>query len=133
MIPTATVFIDANVFYGARLRSLILYLAQTKLFRARWSARIHDEWTSNVAAKRGIDIAKLNRTRALMDRAVPDCLVTGYEKFEGAIDLPDRDDRHVVAAAMLARADLIVTFNQRDFPRRCWSHSVWPRVILMSS
>ena len=35
MISTFTAFFDANVFYGARLRSLVLYAAQTKLFRAR--------------------------------------------------------------------------------------------------
>ena len=44
MISTFTAFFDANVFYGARLRSLLLFLAQTKLFRARWSDRAHDEW-----------------------------------------------------------------------------------------
>lgn len=38
MISIFTAFFDANAFYGARLRSLLLTLAQTKQFRARWSA-----------------------------------------------------------------------------------------------
>lgn len=116
MISTFTAFIDANVFFGARLRSLLLFLSQTKMYRARWSDRVHDEWIGAVAAKRGIEPDKLQRTRELMDRAVPDALVTGYEQLEGGINLPDPRDRHVVAAACLTRADLIVTFNIADFP-----------------
>jgi hypothetical protein len=116
MISTFTAFIDANVFFGARLRSLLLFLSQTKMYRARWSERVHQEWIAAVAAKRGIDPARLQRTRELMDRAVPDALVSGYEQLEAGITLDDQDDRHVVAAATLTRADVIVTFNLDDFP-----------------
>jgi hypothetical protein len=52
VISTFTAFFDANVFYGARLRSLLLFLAQTKLFRARWSDRAHDEWIGNLLQNR---------------------------------------------------------------------------------
>lgn len=116
MIATFTAFIDANVFFGARLRSLLLFLSQTKMYRARWSERVHQEWIAAVAAKHGIDPAKLHTTRQLMDTAVPDALVTGYEQLEAGIKLPDERDRHIVAAASLARADVIVTFNLKDFP-----------------
>jgi len=51
-----------------------------------------------------------------MNRAVPDCLVSGYEPLIPIITLPDPDDRHVVAAAIYGRADAIVTFNLKDFP-----------------
>jgi hypothetical protein len=51
-----------------------------------------------------------------MNRAVRDCLVTGYEPLVDAIDLPDPDDRHVLAAAIKARAQVIVTHNLKDFP-----------------
>lgn len=51
----------------------------------------------------------------MMDRAVPDALVAGYEQLEAGIELKDPDDRHVVAAATLTRADIIVTFNLDDF------------------
>jgi len=73
MISTFTAFFDANVFYGARLRSLILHLAQTKIFRARWSEHIHDEWIRNLLANRpDLTAASLERTRHLMDEAVLD-------------------------------------------------------------
>lgn len=117
MISTFTAFFDANVFYGARLRSLALYIAQTKLFRARWSDAVHDEWVQNLLKNRpDLNAENLTRTRELMNAAVPDCLVTGYEALIPAIELPDPDDRHVVAAAVLTRANVIVTFNEKDFP-----------------
>ncbi len=60
--------------------------------------------------------AKLERTRHLMDKALPDAQVTGYERLIDSIELPDRDDRHVLAAAIRCGASVIVTLNLGDFP-----------------
>jgi hypothetical protein len=51
-----------------------------------------------------------------MDQAVPDCLVTGYENLIDSLELPDPNDRHVLAAATRCQAGVIVTFNLDDFP-----------------
>ena len=51
-----------------------------------------------------------------MNEAVRDCLVTGYEDLSESLFLPDPDDRHVLAAAIRANAEVIVTFNLKDFP-----------------
>ncbi|WP_407673458.1 hypothetical protein [Paludisphaera rhizosphaerae] len=51
-----------------------------------------------------------------MDAAIPDCLVIGYEPLIPTLNLPDADDRHVLAAAIHAGAESIVTFNLKDFP-----------------
>ena len=59
---------------------------------------------------------RLQRTRELMDRSVPDCLVTGFEELIGSLDLPDSEDRHILAAAIRAQAGVIVTYNIRHFP-----------------
>jgi PIN domain len=59
---------------------------------------------------------KLERRRAAMDQALPDACVSGYQRLVPAIELPDPDDRHVVAAAIRAKAQVIVTFNEKDFP-----------------
>lgn len=52
----------------------------------------------------------------LMDLHAVDALVTGYEPLIGGLKLPDPDDRHVLAAAIRSRSDVIVTSNLRDFP-----------------
>jgi len=51
-----------------------------------------------------------------MDGAVLDCLVEGYEKIIDGLELPDSNDRHVLAAAIKGKASVIVTFNLKDFP-----------------
>lgn len=112
-----TVVYDACVLYSQTLRDLLMRLALTDLFRARWTRRIHDEWTCNLIAKRP-DLApsRIYRVRDLMDAHVRDALVEDYEHLIPAIALPDPNDAHVVAAAVQCRAELIVTFNQKDFP-----------------
>ncbi len=114
-----TVVYDACVLYPAPLRDLLIELASRQLFRAKWSDDIHDEWIRSVLASRE-DIApeQLNRTRTLMNAAVMDCLVEGYDELVPSLTLPDPDDRHVLAAAIHCGADAIVTFNLRDFPTR---------------
>lgn len=111
---------DACVLYPAPLRDLLLQLALTDLYRAHWTDDIHDEWTRNVLANRE-DLTKdqLQRTRELMDAHVRDCLVTGYQSLIPALQLPDENDRHVLAAAIRSGADVIVTYNLKDFPPDC--------------
>jgi len=117
MSSNYTVIYDACVMYPAPLRSLLMYLALSGQFRARWSADIHDEWIRNLLKNRpDLNHSKLDRVRILMDKHVPGCLVEGYENLIPLIELPDPDDRHVVAAAVQTRAEAIVTFNLKDFP-----------------
>jgi hypothetical protein len=104
-------------FFGARLRSILMTLAQSGLFRARWSEDVHREWMCAVVERRpDLTLEKLEATRRAMDNAVLDCLVTNYEPLIAGLTLPDPDDRHVLAAAITAQASLIVTFNINDFP-----------------
>lgn len=112
-----TVLYDSCVLYPAPLRDLLMHLALTGLFRAKWTDAIHDEWTRNVLKDRpDLKREKLQRTRDLMNAHVLDCLVTDYEELISAVTLPDPNDRHVIAAAIRAKAQCIVTFNLADFP-----------------
>jgi hypothetical protein len=109
--------LDACVLYPAQLRDLLLRAAISDLFKARWTDQIHEEWTRNLLKNRqDISPDKLARTRELMNASVPDCLVTGYEPYISELNLPDPDDRHVLAAAIRCQAGVIVILNMRDFP-----------------
>ena len=111
------VIYDACVLFPAPLRDLLIRLAQTDIVQARWTDEILDECFRNIAARRPeLDVASLSRTRALMNDAVRDCLVTGYQGMADGLALPDADDRHVVAAAIRSGSQAIVTFNLKDFP-----------------
>lgn len=116
MADPFTVVFDACVLYPAVLRDILIQLATTGLFRGRWTAQIHDEWMTALSRDRGIDRARLERTRELIDSAVLDCLVTGYEGLVDSLALPDADDRHVLAAAIRCGAQVIVTKNLKHFP-----------------
>jgi hypothetical protein len=117
MSSNFTVIYDACVLYPAPLRDILIRLALTDLFRARWTDMIHDEWTRNVLKQRpDLQADDLERTRSLMNAHVRDSLVTGFEYLIPSIELPDADDRHVVAVAIHGGANLIVTFNLKDFP-----------------
>ncbi|WP_190824828.1 PIN domain-containing protein [Saccharopolyspora pogona] len=111
------VIYDANVLYPNVLRDLLIRVAQAGLVQAKWTHRILDETFRNLKANRpDLDPDNLDRTRKLMIRAIRDCLVQGYEPLIDAVTLPDPDDRHVLAAAIKARAQVIVTVNLKDFP-----------------
>jgi predicted nucleic acid-binding protein len=111
------VVLDACVLYPAPLRDLLLQLAVTGLYQAKWTNQIHDEWRDNLLANRpDLTRRQLDRTQDLMNAAVPDCLVEGYQRLIDQLSLPDMKDRHVLAAAICAKASHIVTYNLKDFP-----------------
>ena len=115
-MPFVVVY-DANVLYPRTLRDLLIRIAQAGLVQAKWTDEILDEVFASLAVNRpDLDPNALTRTRELMVQAVRDCLVRGYEPLVDTLVLPDPGDRHVLAAAITARAQVIVTGNLRDFP-----------------
>jgi predicted nucleic acid-binding protein len=109
---------DADVLYPNTLRDLLIRIAQLPhLVQAKWTEKILDEVTDNLRKNvPDITVEKTDRLRQLMNTAVRGCLVSGYEPLNAALDLPDPNDRHVLAAAIRAKAQIIVTKNLRDFP-----------------
>jgi hypothetical protein len=108
---------DANVFYFIVMTDLLLSLGDVELLCPRWTAQIHEEWMRSLLADRSEpDLTKIERRRDQMDAVLDDCLITGYEALIPTLQLPDADDRHVLAAAIHAEADVILTSNLRDFP-----------------
>ena len=109
--------LDACVLYPAPLRDFLLHLTVLDVFSARWTEKTHQEWIRNVLKDRpDIKASQLERTRKLMDLHARDCIVSGYEYLIEGVELPDPDDRHVLAAAIHSGAKAIITFNLRDFP-----------------
>jgi predicted nucleic acid-binding protein len=117
MAPFVVVY-DASVLYPIRIAGLLVRLAQKGFVQAKWTADIHEEWIRNLLENNPnnprITRDRLERRREAMDRAVRDCLVEGYERLIEAIEIRDPDDRHVVAAAIRAKAQSIVA-NDKDF------------------
>lgn len=112
-----TVVYDANVLFPAPLRDLLIRIGMTGLVRVRWTDEILDECFRNLHSQRPeLDEHRLRRTRSLMNQAIRDVLVTGHDPLIEALSLPDPDDRHVLAASIRCGAQVIVTFNLRDFP-----------------
>ncbi|MEU3530372.1 PIN domain-containing protein [Streptomyces murinus] len=110
------VIYDACVLYPNTLRDLLIRVSQRGFVRARWTELILDEVDRSIERDYNIAPEALARRRSLMNQAVPDCLVTGFEPLIEGLKLPDTDDRHVLAAAIRAGAQVIVTNNRKDFP-----------------
>ena len=114
-----SVLYDACVLYPAPLRDLLMHLALTDLYRAKWTNDIHDEWIRNFLANRP-DLKRplLEKIRDMMNSHVRDCLVDGYQDLMPALKLPDQNDRHILAAAIQSHCSVIVTYNLKDFPKK---------------
>ena len=111
--------LDANVLYPQVLRDVLLSLSFNGVYAARWSDKIHDEWTRNLQKQRpDLSPAQLERTRRLMNEQIEDSLVEDYQYLIPTLELPDPDDYHVLAAAIHSQSEIIVTWNLKDFPRR---------------
>lgn len=106
--------LDACVMVPVSLCDTLLRLAEEQLYRPIWSTRILAETSDAISSVHpDLDASKIERRIAYMSEAFP-----GFAEIEHGLELPDPDDRHVVAAALRAHADAIVTANLRDFPDR---------------
>lgn len=115
--PPVAIF-DACILYPFHLRNIVVQAAVDRLVEARWTDAIHDEWIRNLTAKApAIPKERLRITRRLMNDAITTAMVSGYKEHIATVSLPDPNDRHVVAAAITAKASLILTWNLRHFPQ----------------
>ncbi len=111
-----SVIYDACVLYPFHLRDLLIRVGQAGLVHARWTNAILDECFTSITANRPELREPLLRTRQLMNASIRDVLVEDYEELISGLTLPDPDDRPILAAAIKAGAQVIVTFNLKDFP-----------------
>jgi predicted nucleic acid-binding protein len=111
------VVLDANVLYAMPLADtlLIAATARYRLFQLRWSADLLQELRETME-RQGFSAPAVERRISAMARAFRDEEVRGYQELIPRLQLPDPDDRHVLAAAIQAQAAVIVTENLKDFP-----------------
>lgn len=110
------VILDANVLFPFRKRDVLLRFYHAGLFRGRWTEQILDEWTRNLLEQKPHLEDSIRSQQRAMQEHFAEAIVTGYEPLIPALNLPDPDDRHVLAAAIQCGAQHIVTENLADFP-----------------
>lgn len=110
------VVLDTNVIYPIEIRDLLFWFAHYDLFTPKWSKHIFDEWEI-VMRRKGISEKEVKKRSAIANSAFPDALVENYENLIPNLNLPDEEDKHVLAAAIKINADVIVTNNLKDFPK----------------
>ncbi|MFD0986186.1 PIN domain-containing protein [Methyloligella solikamskensis] len=119
MADRFVVVLDANVLYPFRVRDALLRFAEAGLYRARWSPSILKEWVDNLLAEKPHLAVSIESQFRAMEAAFPEALVTGFSDLIESLELPDPNDRHVLAAAIRCGAQQIVTENLKDFPEDC--------------
>jgi hypothetical protein len=113
-----TALLDACVLYPLATCDALISVAAAGLYAAKWTTLIDQEWMRALERERGKPEGSFVRRREFMHQAVPDWEVpqAAWERIAGSLTLPDPGDVHVLAAAIAAHADCIVTANLKHFP-----------------
>ena len=111
------ILIDACVLYPTVMRSVVMGAAAAGLFEPIWSARLLEEW-ARAAVKLGPEgEAQARAEIAMLQADWPGAMRPAAPGVAARLWLPDPDDVHVLAVAVDASADMIMTLNAKDFPR----------------
>lgn len=110
-----TCVLDTNVIYPIEIRDILLWFAHYDLYTPKWSKHIFDEW-ENVMRRKNIAEAEISRRIQTVQEAFPDAFVENYESLIQGLNLSDKKDCHVLAAAIKTNANIIVTNNLKHFP-----------------
>ena len=108
--------LDASVLHPWVTCDLLLRLAERGLYRPAWSSEILDELVDSLTERKPEHAERFQRRREHMEAAFAEAMTEHATRLLAAVpDEVDVSDRHVVAAALAARADVIVTNNVRHF------------------
>ncbi len=111
------ILIDACVLYPTVMREVVLGVAGKGVFEPVWSARILEEWARATVKLGPEGEAQARGEIALLRAAWPKAERPAAPGREARLWLPDENDIHVLAVAIDASADAIMTLNAKDFPR----------------
>lgn len=110
-----TAVLDTNVIYPVIIRDLLFWFAYYDLYTPKWSKHIFDEW-KDVMIRKGVPVDEAEKRIQKANMAFPDALVQNYTGLIDYLELPDKNDRHVLAAAIRTNAHIIVSNNFKHFP-----------------
>lgn len=115
------VLLDACVLFPTILRELLIGAADCGLYKPFWSDRILEEWArASIRLGEGAEVIARGEI-ALLRAQHPDASINASQALIETLYLPDLDDRHVLASAIEAKADILLTANLKDFPTRTLS------------
>lgn len=109
------VVLDACTLFPASLRDTLLRAAEAGLYRLQLTEEILEEVKRNLTLKKGMPEEKAVRLIAVIKEQFPEALVSQHHQIISSMT-NDEKDRHVLAAAVICRAQIIVTQNLKDFP-----------------
>lgn len=110
-----TCVLDTNVIFPIQVRDLLFWFAYYDLYTPKWSEHIFDEW-AEVMRREKVSEVEIQKRIDVATQAFPDAIVKNYTPLIKGLELPDEDDKHVLAAAIKTNANIIVTNNLKDFP-----------------
>lgn len=110
-----SVVLDSCVLYPMYLRDTLLCAAEVGLFQPYWSEEILDGAFRNLIKDHRISNDKAQRLRQIINQAFPEAMIKVTPKLIPCMD-NDEGDRHVLATALIAKAQVIVTNNLKHFP-----------------
>ena len=126
-----TALLDTSVLWPSLQRDFLLSMAIEGLYRPIWSQAILVELVRVEADKRVRRGAEPEQARRAaehligqMEWAFDDARIDGWEPLEGTYGLPDPNDEHLVAAAVVGGAGVIVSQNAKDLPSRLMPHGI---------
>lgn len=115
-MPFSAIY-DACLLYPFEIRDILMVAARTRIFAVQWTDAILDEFTRNLIKDGRATEENTQRLIADMKKLYPRATIplVDYESLIPVMKCEPKD-RHVLAAAVARRVDVIVTRNKKDFP-----------------
>ncbi|MHA1127408.1 MAG: RSP_2648 family PIN domain-containing protein [Alphaproteobacteria bacterium] len=112
------VLMDACIIFPTVMREMLMETAALGGFTPLWSDKILEEWR-HAAGRADFEVAGIAGVEiALLKASWPTAMVQTDPDMIETLSLPDRNDRHVLAAAIAGEADFLLTKNLKDFPTK---------------
>src|SRR5690625_1956870 len=110
-----TAVLDTNIIYPIIIRDLLFWFAHYDLYTPKWSTQIFNEW-ERLMIRKDVDKMEIKKRIQNANLAFPDAMVKNYERLIDYLQLPDENDRHVLAAADRKSESLLKSDNTYPYP-----------------